>query len=336
MGADEPTALVSLHTANGRASLERVDMAGGTSDEVLTDLRVHDMAAPLVSPDLSVAAVLTSEYATEVVDLATGQATELARCEAVRAFDGSGDVAVIDGLMLCSNSNLPAALPGPGVASRVADLRTGRTVLDLGDTEVWTADFGPPLDDGSPRLVALIENIPGTVTVHDLATATELGSFVPDEGFPLNLDIAPDGRRLAVTTESGQLTVVDLAALASGAAPEDAVAWTVDAHSGSVPGVSVSSAGWIATSSSAGNVRVWSADGQLVADLAVHPDGSSAVAFAPGTETLYYEDGNGVIRRFAVDPDETVRVARSLLTRGFTPDECIRYFPDERCPTFGD
>ena len=56
--------------------------------------------------------------------------------------------------------------------------------------------------------------------------------------------------------------------------------------------------GWIATGSTAGNVRVWSADGELVADLPIQPDDPPSVTFAPGTDTLYYEDGDGVIRRF--------------------------------------
>ena len=98
----------------------------------------------------------------------------------------------------------------------------------------------------------------------------------------------------------------------------------------------MSDSGWIATGSSAGNVRVWSPDGELVADLPIQLDDPPAVNFAPGTDTLYYEDGDGVIRRFVVDPDETARLARSLLTRGFTEGECARYFPDTRCPTFNE
>jgi hypothetical protein len=49
---------------------------------------------------------------------------------------------------------------------------------------------------------------------------------------------------------------------------------------------------------------------------------------------LYYEDGDGIVRRFAPDLDDVTRVARAVLTRGFTPEECARYFPDEPCPTF--
>ena len=122
-------------------------------------------------------------------------------------------------------------------------------------------------------------------------------------------------------------------ALADADDPEDAVEWTVTAHSGMVHGLAVSDAGWIATASFEEDIRVWSADGELVASLPIQPDDAPLITFAPGTDTLYYEDGDGVIRRFTVDPDETIRLARSLLTRGFTDDECARYFPDEPCPT---
>lgn len=71
-------------------------------------------------------------------------------------------------------------------------------------------------------------------------------------------------------------------------------------------------------------------------DDAVRLDDPPTVTFAPATDTLYYEDGDGVIRRFTIDRDATVRLARSLLTRGFTPDECVRYFPGEHCPTFDE
>ena len=60
------------------------------------------------------------------------------------------------------------------------------------------------------------------------------------------------------------------------------------------------------------------------------------MAFAPGTDTLYYEDGGGVIRRFTPDTDQLTELARSMLTREFTPDECARYFPGEKCPSFAE
>ena len=68
--------------------------------------------------------------------------------------------------------------------------------------------------------------------------------------------------------------------------------------------------------------------------MPTHQADDPTFAFAPGTDTLYYEDGDGVIRRFPIDIDEVTDLARSLLKRGFTQQECDRFFPGEECPTF--
>ncbi len=104
------------------------------------------------------------------------------------------------------------------------------------------------------------------------------------------------------------------------------------AHNGSVQGLAVSDSGLIATASSAGNIRVWDADGHLVADVPIKPDDPPSVSFAGGTDTLYYEDASGVVRRFLLDPIRSMALARSLVHRSLTPDECTRYFPDGHCP----
>ena len=65
----------------------------------------------------------------------------------------------------------------------------------------------------------------------------------------------------------------------------------------------------------------------------IRPDDVPSVAFASGTNTLCFEDGNEVLRKFSLDTAASIRLARSLVTRPFTSDECSRYFPQERCPT---
>ena len=60
----------------------------------------------------------------------------------------------------------------------------------------------------SPASSPSIEADDGIVTVHDLTTGAELGSYEPDRWrFPLNFAMAPDGRRLVVATAGGQLAV---------------------------------------------------------------------------------------------------------------------------------
>jgi WD40 repeat protein len=222
------------------------------------------------------------------------------------------------------------------VPSRVVDVATGRTVLDLGATELWGGLFGPPGADGRPGVVVVLDAAePGNrVHVRDLETGADLGAFAPSHGFLLRAALTTDGRRLALTTTTGDLIVLDVGKLAHARRPDDAVIWTVKAHNGSVQGIAVSSGGLIATASSSGTVRVWSPKGLLLADLPIRPDDVPSVAFADGTNTLYDEDGDDVIRKLSLDTDASIRFARSLVTRPFTSDECTRYFPHEHCPTF--
>jgi WD40 repeat protein len=245
---------------------------------------------------------------------------------------------LVDGQSACEAdlSPGPAPVSGQPTSSRVVDMTTGRTILDLGKTLLWGGEFGPPSDDGRPAIVVLMDaSDKNKVDVRDLKTGAHLGTYAPDKGFLLKASLTPDAKRLVVTSTTGDLTVLDLAKLARARRPQDAVVWTVKAHNGSVQGLAVSSSGIIASAASAGNVRVWSPSGHLLADLPIHPDDVPSLAFARGTTTLYYEDGNDVLRKFSIDPTASMQLAQTLVTRPFTPDECSRYFPNQRCPTFG-
>src|SRR5262249_45069232 len=156
----------------------------------------------------------------------------------------------------------------------------------------------------------------------------------PNNGFILNVTASPDGRRLVLGFEGGQLGMVDLTKLPGHEGIGDALLWTVAAHPGNISTVAISDSGAVATSSAVGQVRVWAPDGSMMADLEVDHDVPPVVAF-DGAHVLYYEDGPGVIRRFDLDASATIATAKSLLTRGFTPEECARQFPKGDCPQLG-
>jgi WD40 repeat protein len=334
ISTDGSEALANVYTGS-RTALHRVDLSTGAEEEVLAGIRIITGVHPIVARDFNTVLALDEDFVTNMFDLAASSGTPLRSCETVGAIDGTGRLVSLDGQILCTEIDMPVALDDTPVRSRIAELSTGRTILDLGEVAIWGAAFSPPV--GEARIVTVVDGDSGVVTAYDLTTGAELGSFLPEDGaFPLNLAMSPDGRRLALSMTNGQLTVLDVEQLAGGGDPADAVAWTVTAHAGSVQTVAISEGGWIATGSSAGNTRVWSADGELVADLTLRLDDPPTLNFAPGTDTLYYEDGGGVIRRFTVDTHETAELARSLVTRGFTDDECARYFPDEECPTFDE
>ncbi len=146
--------------------------------------------------------------------------------------------------------------------------------------------------------------------------------------------MSPDGSRVALLMGSGRLVVLDVARIVDGDDQADAVVFERLAHAAGSKTVAFSNSGLIATGSSLDGIRVWSPDGKLVVSVTTHQVDPPTFTFAPGTDTLYYEDGNGVVRRFTIDVEEITQLARSVLTRGFTPEECARYFAGETCPAF--
>ena len=77
-----------------------------------------------------------------------------------------------------------------------------------------------------------------------------------------------------------------------------------------------------------GIVRLWDvATGDLLVELRADPAQGVPRRLQPRWPSyLYYTDAAGVVRRYLVDTDELVELAESRLTRGFTADECTRYF----------
>jgi WD40 repeat protein len=331
VAADESAAYATTYTNLGDlSSVHRIDMRSGHDDPVLRDVRYYFSTRPLVSPDLSVVATLDDEFVSHLVQLPGGSSTPLGPCESVRAFDPSGRVAALDAHLLCQERGLEAGGP-----SRIVDLDTGETLVDLGDVAVKAAAFGPPGADGLPRWAVVKERDSAPVTLYDMAIGDAVGTYMPDADESISsLAMSSDGERLALLMESGRLVVLDVARIAEGGDKSDAVVFDIVAHGSGGEAVDISSSGLIATASSADGLRVWSADGEQLASVSTTQEGPPTFAFAPGTDTLYYEDADGVIRRFPVDMDEVAELARSVLTRGFTPQECARYFADEPCPTF--
>ena len=326
---DDDTAMALLRSDES-LSVQRIDRDSGASTLLVGDLRVHFVYGPQVSPGHRVVAGLDADLRAQVVDLATGAVQRLATCEDVLALDEAGTTAFVDGQTLCTPQPGVPSVSGPRVASRVVDLPTGATVLDLGPTAYWQAVFGPADDDGHSALLAVQDVDAHPVEIYDLRSGDLIGRFTSGE-FTLSMTFAPNGDLLVGTT-SGRLVVVDTARLGRSADGADAIRWAVAAHAGSLQAMSGSVDGLIASGSSAGTIRLWSADGDLLADLAVNPDGSPGPAFSPDGRALYYADAGGIIRRFVIDDGEREELARTVLTRWFTPDECDRYFPDEPCP----
>jgi WD40 repeat protein len=341
MAADESAAYVTTYADSGSlSSLHRVDTRTGEDEVLLADVPYFFSTRPLVSPDLSHVATMARDdpFVSELITLADAATTRLDRCDSVRAFDESGRVAAVDAVLLCFEQEQEL-----GLVSRIVDLETGRTILPLPPmdfrgsdvpTPIYAAAFGPPGDDGLPDVVAVIDRLTFTTTIYDLDDGQTVGTYREDADIPISLAVSPDGARLALLMESGRLIVMDLEGIMGGEDPANTVLVDIPAHAAGSKAVAFSESGMIATGSSADGISIWSPEGKPVASVPTHQADDPTFAFVPGTDTLYYEDGGGVVRRLPVDIAEVIEVARSLLMRGFTPQECSRYFPDEECPTF--
>jgi DNA-binding SARP family transcriptional activator/WD40 repeat protein len=330
VSADESTAYATTYTHSGEiSSVHRVDIDSGADEVVLDGVRYFFSTRPLVSPDLSVVAAPDENFVTSIDQLPAGDSTRLAPCESVRAFDQRGRVAAIDSVLVCEERDQEVT-----GASRIVDLRTGNVLLDLGHSSIYGAAFGPPEVDGLPRLAIVEERGSWVVTAYDLSTGDAVGTYAPVADRATSLALSPDGRRLALLMDSGHLIVLDVGRLLDGDDQSDATLFDIPAHNAGSKAVAFSTSGMVATGSSADGIKVWSPDSELVASVPTHQEDAPTFAFAAETDTLYYEDGGGVVRRFSIDIDEAVQLARSVLTRGFTPQECNRYFPEEPCPKF--
>ena len=146
---------------------------------------------------------------------------------------------------------------------------------------------------------------PVTATLYDLDSGEAVGTFVPDaDDFVDSLAMSPDGERLAMLMGTGRLIVLDVERIEAGDDQSGAIVVDVVAHTAGSKAIDVSSSGLIATGSSADGLRVWSRDGELLASVPTQQEDPPTFTFAPGTDTLYYEDGGGVVRRFTVDMDD--------------------------------
>jgi WD40 repeat protein len=120
-----------------------------------------------------------------------------------------------------------------------------------------------------------------------------------------------------------------MAAVVEGTAVEDAVVLDRVAHDGGITSIDISSDGTLATIALEEQVRLWDiSTRELVTEFRTEPPaGIAALAFSPDGSYLLYTDG-AVLRRYPADIDELTNLARQLLTRELSVQECETYAID--------
>ena len=91
----------------------------------------------------------------------------------------------------------------------------------------------------------------------------------------------------------------------------------------------------VATGFAYGTAEVWNAaSGQELLTLKSEHGSVDSVAWSPDGKRLATttKGQDGSVQIYAVDIHDLLKLARSRITRGLTPDECKRYFQSEKCP----
>ncbi len=255
-------------------------------------------------------------------------------CAVPKALSADGTLMVLDGTAICVTAELLTAQPGTDLTSRVVEVETGDEVLSLGDRGALWGSFSPggPFDGG--RYLAMVVGDDFELELYDMSTrrlVTTLGGWSTPEGGVLSPTFDSQGRFLAYGTGIGVAKVYEIASLV--ADPTSPAALEVTAHTGLVTSVAVSRDGTLATAGFDSIYRLWDfPTGDLLVELKTDRlAGFPAVGFSPDDNYLFYEDASGVIRKYPMDLDVLVELARSRLTRTLTDAECQTYLHVEAC-----
>jgi len=76
----------------------------------------------------------------------------------------------------------------------------------------------------------------------------------------------------------------------------------------------------------------WTPSGQWLSEEVILTLPGEMVAYSPDGKRLASSSVDGTTRVYAVDVDDLVALARSRLTRWFTPAECKQYLHMDVCP----
>ena len=90
---------------------------------------------------------------------------------------------------------------------------------------------------------------------------------------------------------------------------------------------------YLAAGSGAGTTTLWDAESGLpLLTLSGHVDPVGGLAYSPDGSSVATAGFDGTTRVYVVAPDRLLDLARSRLTRPFTPEECQKYLHLEQCP----
>ncbi len=177
----------------------------------------------------------------------------------------------------------------------------GRLVARIPQQQVNALAFSP---DGRRLVTGSLE---GDIDVWEARTGRQLDSLSGNLGQVLDLAFSPDGTSVATSSSDGTVRLWDLRTGRQLLTLGGGVAGEVGAKS------------------------KFCFRRNRNAYLGV----GGKLAFSPDGTRLAYTAADGTVRVLALEIDDLIRLARSRLTRSWTPDECRTYLHVESCPSKG-
>lgn len=329
LAADQGRVLVATESGPSTSRVVLHDLDAGTH-RVVGEFWYQSFFWPVLSRDLSlVAGYDPDDMVATVLDVTSGdEVLRLGPCEKPEAIDAvNRTVIVVD---LCTEPIVHAA---PFDARQgLVDLETGRLVAAFDEPDIRSAVLGPadtPADD----LLAYTTGPGGAFVLRRASSGAVLASWpIPPGMMPLSIQFSPDGERAALSAMSREVVVFDVEAIVSGVAIESSATVFDDLTTG--PTNMVIPIGDLLVASGQGDqVAVWDpALGRALLDVPTSAGQFVVMVPLPDGSAVLYQDGDGVLRRLLLDPDDLVALARSRVQRGFTDAECSSFFPERDCP----
>jgi WD40 repeat protein len=176
--------------------------------------------------------------------------------------------------------------------------------------------------DGSILITASTD---GIAKIWDLDTYELIRTIQGHEDRIMNVTLSPDGTLIATASGDGTARIWSL---------DGDQLRVLSGHQGGVQDVEFSPDGRrVATAGEDETIRLWDVDtGRELLVLRGHAGSISDVAFSPDGTRLASASNDGTIRVYVLPIDELMVLARSRLTRTWTPAECRQYLQLETCP----
>ncbi|MDX1416172.1 MAG: hypothetical protein R3293_18385 [Candidatus Promineifilaceae bacterium] len=211
---------------------------------------------------------------------------------------------------------------GDDGSAKVWDIEGNELASLVGHTAaVQSASFSP---DGQRIVTASFDH---SAKMWDLA-GNELASFVGHVDRVRSARFSPDGLRIVTAGDNRSVKVWHLAGteLAS-----------LEGHTALVWSADFSPDGQhIVTASEDHSVKLWDLAGNELASLEGHTDGVRSASFSPDGQRIVTASADVSAKLWEIYPSlaDKLAVARERLSRGFSEDECRRFFRDDpdSCP----